>query len=151
GTELLFRDHADPAPRARRVFFFHRPETLQRWLADDATIRCRLQAMPPLVTEGLRDCQAGAVRSLETSLARGGPRSLIHMAAGAGKTFTAATFSHRLLEHGKFRRILFLADRAGLVRQARDEFLAYRPPAGGGAVTAPLEIQALGAEGLDYS
>jgi len=51
GTEILFRDHADPAPRSRRVFAFHRPETLQRWLADDATIRRRLRAMPPLVAE----------------------------------------------------------------------------------------------------
>jgi type I restriction enzyme R subunit len=149
-SELLFRDHADPAPRARRVFFFHRPETLQRWLADDATIRRRLQAMPPLVTEGLRDCQAGAVRALEASLAAGKPRALIQMAAGAGKTFTASTFSHRLLEHGKFRRILYLADRASLVRQARDEFLAYRPPATEGAFTEPVEIQTLGPEGLDY-
>src|SRR5437879_4156005 len=30
GTEILFRGHADPAPRSRRVFFFHRPETLRR-------------------------------------------------------------------------------------------------------------------------
>jgi type I restriction enzyme, R subunit len=150
-SELLFRDHADPVPRPRRVFFFHRPETLQRWLADDATIRRRLQAMPPLVAEGLRDCQAGAVRALEASLAGGKPRALIQMAAGAGKTFTAATFSHRLLEHGKFRRILYLADRASLVRQARDEFLAYRPPATGGAFAEPLDIQTLGPDGIDYS
>jgi type I restriction enzyme, R subunit len=26
GTEILFRDHADPTPRSRRLFFFHRPE-----------------------------------------------------------------------------------------------------------------------------
>ena len=39
GTEILFRDHADPAPRSRRVFFFHRPETLRRWLADPMTTR----------------------------------------------------------------------------------------------------------------
>ena len=25
GTEILFREHADPAPRSRRVFFFHSP------------------------------------------------------------------------------------------------------------------------------
>jgi type I restriction enzyme, R subunit len=149
--ELRFRDHADPAPHARRVFFFHRPETLQRWHGDDATIRRRLQAMPPLVTEGLRDCQAGVVQALEASLAAGKPRALIQMAAGAGKTFTAATFSHRLLAHGKFRRILFLADRASLVRQARDEFLAYRPPATEGAFAEPVEIQTLGTEGLDGS
>jgi type I site-specific restriction endonuclease len=148
-SELLFCDHADPVPRARRVFFFHRPETLQRWLAGDATIRSRLQAMPPLATEGLRDCQADAVRALEASLAAGNPRALIQMAAGAGKTFTASTFSHRLLAHGKFRRILFLADRASLVRQARDEFLAYRPPATGGSFTEPLDIQKLGPEGID--
>jgi type I restriction enzyme R subunit len=150
-SELLFRDHADPAPRARRVFFFHRPETLQRWLADDATIRHRLQAMPPLVTAGLRDCQAGAVRALEASLAAGKPRAFIQMAAGAGKTFTACTFSHRLLAHGKFRRVLFLADRASLVRQARDEFLAYCPPATGGSFTEPLDIQKLGPDGIDDS
>jgi type I restriction enzyme, R subunit len=47
GTEILFRDHADPAPRSRRVFFFHRPETLRRWLADPTTVRGHLQAMPP--------------------------------------------------------------------------------------------------------
>lgn len=29
GTEILFRDHADPAPRLRRVFFFRRPNTLR--------------------------------------------------------------------------------------------------------------------------
>jgi hypothetical protein len=88
GTEILFRDHADPAPRSRRVFAFHRPGTLQRWLADDATIRRRLQAMPPPITEGLRDCQTDAVRALEASLAADRPRALIQMATGAGKTFT---------------------------------------------------------------
>jgi type I restriction enzyme, R subunit len=151
-AELLFRDHADPAPRSRHVFIFHRPETLQHWLADDATIRRRLQAMPPLITEGmLRDCQASVVRALEASLAADKPRALVQMAAGAGKTFTACTFSHRLLERGKLRRILFLADRPSLVRQAGDEFLAYCAPAPGGAFTEPLNIQMLGPEGIDPS
>jgi type I site-specific restriction endonuclease len=36
------------------------------------------------------------------------------MAAGAGKTYTACVLSHRLLAHAKFRRVLFLADRANL-------------------------------------
>src|SRR6266849_1986587 len=52
GSEILFRDHADPAPRSRRVFFFHRPETLRRWLGDPVTIRGHLQRMPPLPTDG---------------------------------------------------------------------------------------------------
>jgi type I restriction enzyme R subunit len=150
-NEMLFRDHADPAPRSRRVFTFHRPETLQRWLADDASIRGRLQAMPPLITEGLRDCQVDAVQKLEASLAADKPRALIQMATGAGKTFTACTFSHRLLEHAKFKRILFLADRANLVRQTRDEFLAYRPPGTGRSFTELYNVQRLGPAGLDKS
>jgi type I restriction enzyme, R subunit len=150
-NETLFRDHADPAPRSRRVFTFRRPETLQRWLADEATIRRRLQSMPPLITEGLRECQIDAVRALETSFAADRPRALIQMATGAGKTFTACTFSHRLLEHGKFKRILFLADRANLVRQARDEFSAYRPPGTGRSFTELYNVQRLGPAGVDKS
>ena len=34
GVETLFRDNRDPAPRSRRVFVFHRPETLNEWLMD---------------------------------------------------------------------------------------------------------------------
>ena len=148
-TEIIFRDHADPAPRSRRLFAFHRPETLQRWLADPVTIRGRLTTMPPLITDGLRDCQTEAVTALETSLAADRPRALIQMATGAGKTFTACTFSYRLLEHAKFRRILFLADRANLVRQTRDEFLAFRPPGAGRSFTELFTVQKLGPAGLD--
>ena len=36
GTETLFRDHADPDPVSRRVFSFHRPETLERELRESA-------------------------------------------------------------------------------------------------------------------
>src|SRR5271166_6466471 len=149
GSEILFRDHADPAPRSRRLFFFHRPETLRRWLDAPITIRGHLQAMPPLLTERLRECQIDAVRNLEASLAADHPRALIQMATGAGKTYTACEFSYRLLEHAKFRRILFLADRANLVRQARDEFAAYRPPGTGRSFTELYNIQRLGPAGLD--
>ncbi len=149
GTEILFRDHADPAPRSRRVFFFHRPETLRRWLADPMTTRRHLQAMPPLLTERLRECQIDAVTNLEASLAADRPRALIQMATGAGKTYTACVFSHRLLEHAKFRRVLFLADRANLVRQTRHEFEDFRPPGTGRSFTELYNVQRLGPAGLD--
>src|SRR5215469_16588959 len=97
GTEILFRDHADPAPRSRRVFFFHRPETLRRRLGEPVTMRGRLQAMPVLDPSGLRDCQIEAVTELEKSLAADRPRALIQMATDAGKTYTACVLSHRLL------------------------------------------------------
>jgi type I restriction enzyme R subunit len=149
GTEILFRDHADPAPRSRRVFFFHRPETLRRWLADPITNRKRLQAMPPLLTERLRECQIEAVSKFEASLAADHPRALIQMATGAGKTYTACVFSHRLVEHAKFRRVLFLADRANLVRQTRHEFEDFRPPGTGRSFTELYNVQRLGPAGLD--
>lgn len=149
GTEALFRDHADPDPASRRVFAFHRPETLDRWLKERATIRTRLQAMPPLASEGLRACQIDAVSALEKSMAQNHLRALVQMATGAGKTFTACTLSYRLLAHAGFKRILFLADRANLVRQARDEYLAYRPPGTGRSFSEIYNVQRLGSAGLD--
>lgn len=87
--ETWFTDFRDRTPRARRVFSFHRPETLAAELAQASTLRNRLQVMPPLIKIGLRQCQIEAVEGLEQSLAKGFPRSLIQMATGAGKTFTA--------------------------------------------------------------
>ncbi|MGB8528988.1 MAG: DEAD/DEAH box helicase family protein [Rhodoplanes sp.] len=149
GTETLFRDHVDPDPVSRRVFAFHRPETLERSLKEPATARARLRAMPPLVPDGLRACQVDAVGALERSLAANHPRALVQMATGAGKTFTACTLSYRLLAHAGFRRILFLADRANLVRQTRDEYLAYRPPGTGRSFSEIYNVQKLGGAGLD--
>ena len=151
GTETLFRDHADPDPLSRRVFTFHRPETLERELREPLTLRGRLQVMPPFVTDGLRACQIEAVSALEHSMAQNRSRALVQMATGAGKTFTACTLSYRLLAHGGFKRILFLADRANLVRQTRDEYLAYRPPGTGRSFSEIYNVQKLGAAGLDKS
>lgn len=98
GDETLFRDMRDPQPRSRRVFAFHRPDTLLSWLRDDGSFRGRLAAMPTLDATRLRDCQTEAIGGLEASLAQAHPRSLIQMATGAGKTFTACSFSWRLAD-----------------------------------------------------
>lgn len=149
GSETLFRDHADPDPASRRVFSFHRPDTLDLWLKQPATLRARLRSMPPVVVDGLRACQIDAVSALERSMAANHPRALVQMATGAGKTFTACTLSYRLLAHAGFKRILFLADRANLVRQTRDEYLAYRPPGSGRSFSEIYNVQKLGPAGLD--
>jgi type I restriction enzyme R subunit len=122
---------------------------LRRWLADPMTIRQRLQSTAPLLTERLRECQIDAVTRLEASLTVDHPRALIQMATGAGKTYTACVFSHRLLEHAKFRRVLFLADRANLVRQTRHEFEDFRPLGTGQSFTELYNVQRLGPAGLD--
>lgn len=114
GTETLFRDHAHPDPVSRRVFSFHRPETLERELREPLTSRSRLRVMPRFITDGQRACQIDAVSALEGSMGQNRPRALVQMATGAGKTFTACTLSYRLLAHAGFKRILLLADRASL-------------------------------------
>ena len=60
GVETYFRDERDPQPRSRRVFTFHRPETLAEWLEEKETLRGRLRNIPPLVgADGIRP---GAIR-----------------------------------------------------------------------------------------
>lgn len=148
-TEVLFRDLADPEPRSRRVFAFHRPETLQRWLAEPETLRARLRHMPPLVTDGLRNCQIEGIEGLEKSLARDDPRALVQMTMGAGKTFTACTASYRMLAHAGMRRILLLVDRRNLGNQTATEYAAYRPPGTGRLFPELYGVQKLGSAGLD--
>lgn len=121
-TETWFTDYRDHTPRACRVFSFHRPETLATELAQETTLRNRLQTMPPLNKIGLRQCQIEAITGLEASLAKGQPRSLIQMATGAGKTFTACNFVYRLIKHAKAKRVLFLVDRNNLGAQTKKEF-----------------------------
>ena len=132
GDETYFRDTRDPKPRSRRVFAFHQPATLLAWLQEPDTLRQRLRRLvtdgPPLDKAGLRDCQTDAITGLEASLADDRPRSLIQMATGAGKTFTACNFSWRLLKHAKARRILFLVDRNNLGDQTLKEYQNFRPP-----------------------
>ena len=50
GVETYFTDVRDPEPRSRRVFAFHRPETLAEWAGQPQTLRARLRSMPPLIT-----------------------------------------------------------------------------------------------------
>lgn len=149
GTETLFSDRADPEQRSRYLFAFHRPETLLAWLKDGSSLRARLTSMPPLVRDGLRDCQIEAINALEHSLSAAKPRALVQMTMGAGKTFTAATLSYRLLAHAGAHRVLFLVDRNNLGRQTLKEFQAYRPPGTGRLFTELYNVQRLGPAGLD--
>lgn len=135
--DTRFTNGLDPVVRPRRVFSFHRPATLARWMrdaeADPArpTFRHRLRHLPALIAEPLRPAQVDAIAGLETSLANDRPRALIQMATGAGKTFTMVTEAYRLLRHAGGRRVLFLVDRNNLGRQAQAEFENFRTPEDG--------------------
>jgi len=150
-----FTNFLDPEPRSRRVFSFHRPETLARWLEEAGrypeapTLRHRLRAMPPLDERGLRRAQISAIRNLEQSLAEDRPRALIQMATGSGKTFAAANISYRLIKHARAARVLFLVDRANLGRQTLNEFQQFTTPDDGRKFTELYNVQHLTANRLD--
>lgn len=134
GIVTRFTDARDPRPRSREVFCFHRPATLKRWLTQGASLRERLQHIPPLNPGHLparelrlRDCQETAIVNLEASFKAGRPRALIQMATGAGKTYTAITSIYRLLKHAHSERVLFLVDTKNLGEQAEQEMMSYVP------------------------
>lgn len=87
GVETFFRDERDPEPGSRRVFSFHRPETLAAYLAEKSPLWARLAKMPldhPLARNGKRACQIEGILNLEHSFVRNDPRALIQKATGAG-------------------------------------------------------------------
>ena len=127
GTLTRFTDYRDPKPRGRRLFAFHKPETLAEWLKQGNTLRARLNDIPVLEPLGLRPAQIVAIENLEVSFKNNRPKALIQMATGAGKTFTAATFIYRLLKHANAKRILFLVDTKNLGEQAEQEFMTFQP------------------------
>lgn len=150
GQIIRFTDNRDPAPRSREIFHFFRPEQLVEWLNQPESLRRRLaEQMPALPTRDLRDCQVSAVTGLENSLAQNKPLALVHMATGAGKTFTAITSVYRLLKFGGAKRILFLVDTRNLGKQAHQEFMAYTPPDDGRKFTELYNVQRLASSTID--
>jgi type I restriction enzyme R subunit len=150
GQIIRFTDGADPAPRSREVFHFFKPETLATRFAQPNTLRRRLaEQIPALPERNLRDCQISAVTGLEKSLALNKPRALVHMATGAGKTFTAITSVYRLLKFGGAKRILFLVDTRNLGKQAHQEFMAYTPPDDARKFTELYNVQRLASPHID--
>ncbi len=149
GEETFFRDINDPDSRSRRVFAFHRPETLGSWFEKPDTLRGRLQRMPALNTVGLRECQVEAIENLEESFAADRPRSLLQMTMGSGKTYTAVSFIYRLIKFAGAKRVLFLVDRRTLGKQAFTEFDQYRTPDDGRKFTELYNVQHLRSNTLD--
>jgi len=149
GIETFFRDTRDPEPRSRRVFAFHKPETLAEWLMQKETLRQRLRNLPPLITEGLRDCQIEAIKNLESSLSEDKPRALVQMATGSGKTFMAVNLCYRLIKFANAKRVLFLVDRNNLGRQTKREFQQFITPNDRRKFTELYNIQHLNSNVID--
>jgi type I restriction enzyme R subunit len=173
GVETRFTNGLDPAPRARPVFAFHKPETLADWLNEAAVFKAamplvtgnpdfalaaeqrgrtvleRLQHLPALKSEGLWPAQIKAIKNLEKSLKENRPRALIQMATGSGKTFTAINFIYRLIKFAGAKRILFLVDRGNLGDQTLKEFQQYQSPYNNFKFTEEYIVQRLTSNTLD--
>lgn len=125
-NEIYFADLREKDSCSREIFSFHTPKSLFEKLNLNKTLRDSLKELPPIDTTGLRECQIEAIKSLENSLKLNKPRSLIQMATGSGKTFTACNFTYRLLKFANAKRVLFLVDRSNLGRQTKKEFDNFR-------------------------
>lgn len=148
-VQTQFTNGYDPVPRSREVHWFHRPETLARWVQRHrtrpatATIRGGLRHLPPLDRVGLRPAQFDAIVELEKSMAAHRPRALVQMATGAGKTFMAAAQTYRLLKFADAQRVCFLVDRGNLGRQTLREFQTFVTPDTGRKFTDLYNVQLL--------
>jgi type I restriction enzyme R subunit len=155
GTETRFTNTLDPEPTSRDVFWFHRPETMGRWLDEVSrtpaapTLRHHLQQMPPANLADLWPPKDVAVRNLEESLKRNQPRALIQMATGSGKTLLAAFVTYRLIKDAGAHRILFLVDRANLGRQTLKEFQGFTVPDVNRKFTELYNVQHLSSNRID--
>ena len=167
GDETQFTNGLDPEPRSRRVFWFHRPETLAEWLSAEpvflpqiggkpdprslrpASLRLLLQTLPALAPDGLRAAQFTAVANLERSLSENRPRALIQMATGSGKTIATIGAIYRLIKHADAKRVLFLVDRDNLGKQAYRELQAWVTPDDGRKFTELYNVQRLSTNKLD--
>ena len=154
GSETHFTNGYDPDPRARRIFSVPKPATLATIIRDAAadpeapTWRAKVRQLPELDEAPLRPAQITAIHGIEHSLVdQHFDRSLVQMATGAGKTFTAVTAAYRLLRFGGFRHILFLVDRNNLGTQTLNEFRNYRTPGDGRRFTEIYNVDKLTSAG----
>lgn len=122
GKEILFKKGRDSEEDYIPVPRIHTPKEIVKMLG----IKDDYAGLPMLQRKGLRACQYEAITQLEASLRLEQPRSLMVLATGAGKTFTACMAAYRLLSYTHMKRVLFLVDRNNLGKQAEGEFGTFR-------------------------
>ncbi len=139
GVKVEMKDLREYASSTKRELRgFHRPEALKKMSEKNLQGAFDwLEANPIEETHGfLWDNQKGAIagvddhKGIEQGLIEGKRKLLVQMATGTGKTWMAAAEIHRLLKSGLVNRVLFIADRTNLAKQAERAFNNF--DAGGG-------------------
>ncbi|MFO0654590.1 MAG: type I restriction-modification system endonuclease, partial [Polyangia bacterium] len=102
---------------------WYTPEGLTALLKrDEVRAHQQLSQEPFAYGFTLRPYQQTAIQAVESAIAKGQRAILLAMATGTGKTKTCIALIYRLLKVQRFRRILFLVDRAALGEQAANAF-----------------------------
>jgi type I restriction enzyme R subunit len=124
GKEIQFWDRERYAPR--KVSGFYTRDDLER-------LHHQRQFSQPLAGIVInaeiagRDYQNEAIRRVTEGVTAAKRKFLLVMATGTGKTRTTIALVDTLLRAKRVQRVLFLADRRELVRQAMSEFKAHLP------------------------
>ncbi|PKO40702.1 MAG: restriction endonuclease subunit R [Betaproteobacteria bacterium HGW-Betaproteobacteria-3] len=124
GKEIQFWDRERYAPR--KVSGFYTRDDLERLLhqrqfsqpLDSVSINAEIAG---------RDYQNEAIRRVTEGVDAAKRKFLLVMATGTGKTRTTIALVDALLRSKRVQRVLFLADRRELVRQAMSEFKSHLP------------------------
>ncbi len=125
-THWLWDDSQYPP---RQVQGFHTKDELQLLVQRRSTRKpLALQTIDPAIVE--RHYQQRAIRRIGETFERDKQRkALVVMATGAGKTRTVIALADVLMRAHWVKRVLFLADRVALVKQAVNAFKAHLPDA----------------------
>lgn len=124
GKEILFWDRARYAPR--KISSFYTRDDLER-VRHQRQFSLPLNALPINSDIAGRDYQNEAIRRVTEGVDAAKRKFLLVMATGTGKTRTTIALVDLLLRSKRTQRILFLADRRELVRQAMSEFKSHLP------------------------
>ena len=123
---VWFLDGRRPVNHPKPLHAWYTPDGLVELLKQDHDRAAEKLKAEPLDYLDLRDYQNRAIQKVEEALEKDQHSILLAMATGTGKTRVAIGLVYRLINSGRFRRILFLVDRNALGEQAEDKFKETR-------------------------
>ena len=121
GNKIYFKNMLQPDSDYIELSEMHSPKKMLKLIGQVS----EYGALPRLDKRGLRDCQYRAEMKFEESIKNGEKKSLAILATGSGKTYLACLATYRLLNYTNAKRVLFLADRNNLAKQAKTEFCTF--------------------------
>lgn len=127
GYDIYILDDANGYP-ARKIYGFYKKSELEvlvwrrKSYADIKTANGKIDSN---ITN--RAYQGAAIRNVLETYDNKHRKALLIMATGTGKTRVAISLVKVLLESNWIKRVLFLADRTALVKQAKNNFTKFLP------------------------